>query len=252
MKVNSSHILTIDQGNTAAKVKVIHNLHTVCAHVSPEPDVELVAGLIERFGIEAGVYCSIGKIDIRLAETLRCLLSGRLLVITHETPVPVKIDYASPSSLGPDRLAALCGAAALWPGKAMVVADAGTCLTLDLLTADGSFPGGDIAPGVEMRLRSMHCFTRSLPEVAVKGALPPFGTDTSSAMRCGAVNGAAAQIIASFRMAKKRIGAEAVALTGGDAGLLLPLLRQHISSIYLNPDLNSVGLISILKHNEYI
>lgn len=252
MKVHNSHILTIDQGNTAAKVKVLHNLHTVCAHVMSEPDVELVAALIERYDIQAGVYCSIGKIDARLAETLRCLLSDRLLVITHETPVPVRIDYASPSTLGADRVAALCGAAMLCPQTALLVADAGTCLTLDLLTADASFPGGDIAPGVEMRLNAMHRFTRSLPEVDVKGEIPPFGTDTCSAMRSGAVNGTVAQIVASFRMAQDRIGAQALMLTGGDAPLLLPLLRRHIPSIYHNPDLNSVGLISILKHNEYI
>jgi type III pantothenate kinase len=58
---------------------------------------------------------------------------------------PFRIGYATPQTLGLDRLAACAGA--YTPGRALVVLDAGTALTLDVVTADGAYLGGAIAPG---------------------------------------------------------------------------------------------------------
>lgn len=244
--------LTVDRGNSRVKMRVMEGLTSLYAYSGESPDIEQAARICDEYGVDTAIYCSVGAIDARFAESLRRLTDDRLLVLTHETPLPVTIDYGSPATLGADRIAALCGARILWPDTAMLVADAGTCLTLDLLDAAGHFPGGDIAPGVEMRLKAMHSFTGSLPEVGIAGELPEYGTDTATAMRCGAVRGAADQIIHAWQEARRLAEARRLVLTGGDADMLLPLLQSEIDHIDCRPDLIEVGLISILKYNEYI
>jgi type III pantothenate kinase len=81
------------------------------------------------------------------------------------TPVPVGNAYATPHTLGADRLAGAVGAAHLRPGQPTLVVDAGTALKLDLVTADGRYHGGSIGPGLRMRLRALHTFTGRLPLV---------------------------------------------------------------------------------------
>lgn len=248
-------VLIIDQGNTTAKVKIFSGDALVYSDVMGVLDIERLAAAIERYRPVAGIYSSVSHLDVRFTESLRPLLGDALLVVTHDTPLPLKINYATPQTLGTDRIAAACGAALLAPGRSALVVDAGTCITLDLLDAARGFIGGDIAPGVEMRLRAMHSMTGALPLVTAKGELPEFGNDTATAIRCGAIRGAVAQIADSFLRAKNLLAcdtsdAPALFLTGGDAPMLAPLLE--LPELTVNPHLNAIGLISILKHNEYI
>ncbi|HBX90279.1 MAG TPA: type III pantothenate kinase, partial [Alistipes sp.] len=50
----------------------------------------------------------------------------RVVEFTPATPVPLKNDYLTPATLGRDRLAAAVGAAALYPGRNVLVVDFGT------------------------------------------------------------------------------------------------------------------------------
>lgn len=247
-----TRVLTIDQGNTTAKIKILEGYDTVYSDRVVSPDIEMLASLVSQWNVVAAVYSSVGSLDARMAESLRHMLGGRLLVLTHDTPLPVEVDYGTPGTLGTDRVAAVCGAAALSGGRCALVADAGTCLTLDLLDSRPAFCGGDIAPGLAMRLSAMHAMTHSLPEVGVAGPVPGFGRDTETAMRCGAVHGMAAQIEYAMEKAKRLLGADRMFITGGDAAFILPHLDTKTYNIIHCPDLNAVGLISILIYNEYI
>ncbi|MBK6903040.1 MAG: type III pantothenate kinase [Saprospirales bacterium] len=74
--------------------------------------------------------------------------------------------------MGKDRLAAAVGAWSFFPGKTCLVIDAGTCITSDVLSEDGIFKGGNISPGIDMRLKAMHTFTARLPLVG-RGTTEP-------------------------------------------------------------------------------
>src|SRR5512135_1450322 len=71
--------------------------------------------------------------------------------------------YERPEQLGPDRWASLIAARALEPGRACLVVNAGTCTTIDMLSAGGEFTGGLILPGIELMRFVLHEHTGRLP-----------------------------------------------------------------------------------------
>src|SRR5688572_27106784 len=71
---------------------------------------------------------------------------SHLMIFDADTPVPVINKYKTPQTLGRDRLAAVCGAAAQFPRKNCLVIDAGTCITYDFVNASGEYTGGSISP----------------------------------------------------------------------------------------------------------
>ena len=162
------------------------------------------------------------------------------------TPLPVENRYATPETLGKDRLAAAIGAWAQYPGQHCLVVDAGTCLTLDLVTAEGSYLGGNISPGVRMRLRAMHAFTARLPQVDVGAYKALLGQSTESALQNGGLLGAVLEIegLAS-RLSDSYPGLITV-LTGGDAAILAERLK---SKIFVHLNLVLEGLNKILEYN---
>lgn len=94
-----------------------------------------------------------------------------------------------PMGLGADRVAADIGARSLCPDRTLLIIDAGTCLTFDVLAPDGHFLGGAISPGVCLRLKAMHEHTSALPLLDAEGEHPVMGYNTPTAMRGGAING---------------------------------------------------------------
>jgi len=108
--------------------------------------------------------------------------------LDHNTPLPIKIDYNTPNTLGRDRIAATVGAFALQKDVSWLILDLGTCLTIDLLT-DNTFRGGLITPGVQMRFRAMDEFTAGLPLVTMNYDLAFPGKSTKESMQVGVCQG---------------------------------------------------------------
>lgn len=157
-------------------------------------------------------------------------------------PLPFEVAYETPETLGVDRLAAVAAAHALYPRTACLVIDAGTCITYEYLTAEGTYLGGDISPGLRMRLRAMHEFTGKLPlvpKVLPKGEI---GKSTATALQNGALRGALHElngVILAFR--QNQIHGK-VLLCGGD----MPFLRPHLpDGLFFRPSLVLEGLAQL-------
>lgn len=164
--------------------------------------------------------------------------------LDHSSPLPFRNDYKSPTTLGKDRLAALSGAAVLDASANFLVVDAGTCMTLDLLTAEGVYPGGIISPGVRMRLRAMHEGTARLPLVETAVELQPLlGKTTEEALRAGGQYGAANEVSGLFQRLEAAYQPLRLVLTGGDAELISAHLTIDHEVI---PHLVLLGLNKIL------
>ena len=172
--------------------------------------------------------------------------SVRCLLLDHRTPLPVAHDYHTPETLGKDRLAAICGAQALFPGTNCLVVDAGTCITIDVLDARGVFRGGNISPGLQMRLRAMHEFTARLPRPARLWPADWLGHSTEHALQNGALQGALLELQGYIGACRARFGHLNVLLTGGDS---LFLAKKWKSQIFVNQNLVLYGLNKILSHN---
>ncbi|MBD5309543.1 MAG: type III pantothenate kinase [Bacteroides sp.] len=238
-------ILTIDQGNSSAKAVVWSGGVPVDSIRMSQPAIEELLPLLERYDIRGCAFCSVAHNDAKFLETLRRLVDGRLVVLTPTLPLPIGISYASRRTLGSDRVAAAIGAVSLFPGEALLVVDAGTAVTLDFVSADGVFLGGNIAPGMSLRFESLRQATSRLPLVEAEGPLPEFGEDTLTAIRCGVVRGMTAEIADAYSLAAERFGCRRVVMAGADAPMLAPMLEKRGISVATDPYLVGRGLEKI-------
>ncbi|MFP3938049.1 MAG: type III pantothenate kinase [Phycisphaerae bacterium] len=147
-------------------------------------------------------------------------MEQKVLVIGRDIPVPIETDVDSPESVGTDRL---CSAVAAFDrlGKACVVADFGTAVTIDCVNDEGVFLGGAILPGLRMQSDALHERTAALPRVPPAEASDVFGKDTTNAMLNGmlaSVRGALQSLVESYATSLGHW--PLVIATGGDADLV--------------------------------
>lgn len=220
--------LTIDIGNTATKLELWRGDEPIRSASTGAPDAAAIARFVGGEPIEAGIVCSVRGIPSEgfCGEIER--LIAPLTVFTPLTPSPLVNAYSTPATLGADRLAAAVGAATLVPGRPLLVADLGTAATFDHVTADGVYTGGNIAPGMRMRLEALGAGTSQLPALTLPSPAEmaemkrPFGSSTASAIILGAIEGVVAELTYYHSLLPE--GAVAV-ITGGDAPLAAPLLN---------------------------
>ncbi|QNG28656.1 type III pantothenate kinase [Synechococcus sp. LTW-R] len=105
----------------------------------------------------------------------------------------------------------------------VLVADAGTSLSLTLVDAQGTFAGGRLSAGLALQLRSLHQGTAQLPQTdGVDRALPPWPKETAAAMEVGCLQA----MVGAIKQAQQQLEEECtVWLTGGDAPRLAPWLE---------------------------
>ncbi|MBD5284964.1 MAG: type III pantothenate kinase [Bacteroides sp.] len=239
--------LVIDQGNSTAKVALFQGdrlvEHWRMEHLTPDA----LARLASSYSIDAAIYCSVATRGEEIIVSLRSFVK-RVYEMTSMLPLPIKIGYATPSTLGRDRIAAVAGAYAAHPGRNVLVVDAGTAVTYDRLTDDGEFAGGNIAPGLWVRAKALHDMTQRLPLVDVENREPAslWGRDTENAIVSGVVYG----IVGETEFYRSRMPENSIVmLTGGDARHLAGIMDFPVE---VDPDLVSKGLNSILLYNENI
>lgn len=242
-----AHYLTIDQGNSAAKMAIWQDTSMLETRIVPHLSAESAANFVSSYPqIEAALYCSVTSRSPELMAGLSNFIP-KVMRLSPELPLPLRIDYGTPGSLGADRIAAAVGAAATVPGKPLLVVDAGTAVTYDAVSADGRFLGGNIAPGMNMRLEALHRFTARLPRVEVPRTLPSdgfMGHDTASAMVLGAVYG----IVGALEYYQRHLPDDTVTVITG--GWATELARLCSFAVVVEPHLVSKGLNRILLYNE--
>lgn len=163
------------------------------------------------------------------------------------TPLPIQNKYSTPSTLGTDRLASVVGAYFHDSNKLCpaLCIDCGTAITYDFITADGQYLGGNISPGVSMRLRSLHEFTSRLPLVDKDGEIPPIGNSTETAIRSGVITGVRHEIIGYIDTYKVKYPDLNVFFTGGDA---INFVYPSKKCTFVDDFLVLKGLHIILEH----
>ena len=236
--------LCIDSGNSRTKCAVYDaqgNL-TVAQTFEEDAFTEIYEWARDKNIIHA-IISTTGK---RTWNSDRLEAHGILIELDHETPLPIQIIYNTPETLGRDRIAAACGAYALHPDKKCLIVDAGTCITADLLLKSGTYLGGNIAPGIHMRLQAMHDQTARLPLVEPGWPDLPFGDSTLHALQNGACRGAAMEIEGLLNQARVAYGEVSIVITGGDSAFLA---KQLESRIFVEPELVTQGLFQILSFN---
>ncbi|MBK8565561.1 MAG: type III pantothenate kinase [Saprospiraceae bacterium] len=237
--------LAIDIGNTRTKIAVFDGDELVHS----EAWEVLTADALQKLAYNQNTGKIILSSVAKQSEDILTFLRSQPLFfeLTTETPLPIGIQYKTPQTLGKDRVAAAVGAWHFHPGENCLVVDAGTCIKMDVVSARGEFLGGNISPGIEMRLKAMHHFTARLPLVNQGGALPDMlGDSTENALRNGGELGALLEVEGFIRRCQRKFRGLNTVLTGGDADFFVKNIK---TKIFAHQNLVLHGLNQILKHN---
>lgn len=236
--------LCIDIGNSRVKTAVFKDDEEILVESMVNFDTGFHENLLASYPIENCIVSSTRADD----ENLNDFLSRHpeTWILSHETPLPITVAYKTPHTLGKDRLAAAVACAALFPGENVVFIDAGTCITTNVIDSNARFLGGNISPGIRMRLKAMHHFTGRLPLAEFSYNEEFLGQNTHSALQNGAVKGAIYEVSSFLELSLELFPGARIVLTGGDA----ILFAKHLKFvIFANPNLVLLGLNKILKFN---
>lgn len=245
--------LTIDNGNTSVKVAFFIGSQIVATNRFIRRDARLLQRFISTYKPDTAIVCSTASGSAsQHIEQLADERCRRSLHLTHETPMPIRLGYHTPNTLGRDRIATAVGAwtiaRRLDQNCDVLIIDAGTAITYDLVTADGCFVGGNIAPGLSLRFKALHEHTGRLPLVEPGDDLPTVGYDTETAIRSGVMLGLLGEVrsyIADLKLSHPTL---MVFITGGDGKWLHTQLgdKDYIYSEHLAAE----GLNRILLYNQ--
>lgn len=239
----SGCFVTVDHGNTRTKVAVFKDGKLTSKKVFTPLVQSDFEAFLRKHTPDWAILSSVKQCPAWLKKDLRS--TSRLLVLSHLTPLPFKNNYRSKRTLGMDRLAGAAGAWKLFPGKNVLVLDAGTCLKVDFMDKSGRYHGGSIAPGLTMRYEALHDFTGKLPLVSDGPVRDFIGRDTQSSIRTGVVTAMVLEMEGYVKLYRNKFGPVKVILTGGDA----PRFVRHLNfSIFAAPDLVAIGLNEILSN----
>jgi type III pantothenate kinase len=233
--------LIIDIGNSSAKVGIFNQQELIEKHVFAS-----IAMLNLFLGNHSFKNSIISSVSSSPEEIQQHIQAEKKFILTKNLPVPTTNLYATPSTLGVDRLAGVCGARQLFPGKNCLVIDAGTCITYDFIDKDGNYHGGGISPGLSMRFQAVNTFTAKLPLVQAVKAPTLIGNSTESCIQSGVILGLTEEIKGFVRLYEQEFEDLKVVLCGGDTVFFE---NQMKGSIFAVPELVLSGLNSILDYN---
>ncbi|MEM6287935.1 MAG: type III pantothenate kinase, partial [Bacteroidota bacterium] len=135
----------------------------------------------------AGLASVVPDLTPVLAEAVRIAFGTEAVAISADLPLPFRMAYRTPHTLGADRLAAAVAAHALAGGRAVVALDAGSAITTEAVSVEPAYLGGAILPGPDLLRRALARDTRQLPEVAWTLPASVIGTLTTEAIQAGLV-----------------------------------------------------------------
>ena len=111
-------------------------------------------------------------------------LGEKIFVIGKDIPLPITLWVDEPDKVGTDRVVSAAAAFDVVE-DAVVVADFGTAVTIDLVDEHGVFLGGVICPGFEISAKALKDNTAQLPDIKVTKPKAPYGKNTAEAINCG-------------------------------------------------------------------
>ena len=226
-------LLAIDVGNTqtvlglfeGSQLREHWRLATDRERTGDELGV-LISGLVDPDGVDGICLCSSVPPLLRAYEVVaERWLKAPLLAAGPGVRTGIPIRYDDPREVGPDRIANAVGALERYGAPAIVV-DFGTSTNFDVVSADGEFAGGVLAPGIEISMDALHA--RAARLFTVDFVAPPtvIGKTTVASLQSGLVYGFAGQVDGIVGHIRRELGTPArTVATGGLAELIAPHAR---------------------------
>ncbi|ASB48384.1 type III pantothenate kinase [Alkalitalea saponilacus] len=234
--------LAIDQGNSAIKFGIFDQQTLIHFDSIPNNDQGKLKSIIGAYKPQSAIICSVtDKLNMSVFDKI----GGKVVILNHQTPLPFFNHYKTPETLGRDRIAAVAGAQSLFPATNILVIDAGTAITYDILLND-KYIGGSISPGMETRFKALNQFTGKLPLISRNEDSNIPGETTNQAIASGVINGMIFEIEGYRDFCMKNWGSLHTIITGGDSDFFVRKLKKPI---FVNQNLVLLGLNRILENN---
>jgi type III pantothenate kinase len=221
-------LLAVDVGNTRIKVAVFEGGIVLERFVFPESELQKnILNILKKFEkLTDLVVASVGNIE--KSAFLYFEKELKIHFLSNKDSFPFVNCYATPETLGIDRMVLAAGATLRFPNQNRLVIDAGTCITYDFIDAENNYLGGAISPGIRLRYESLHNFTAKLPLLTLTDPEDLIGKSTSESIHCGVINGLTYEIDGFIAEYKARYSNFIIILTGGDTDFLAKRLKNTI------------------------
>ena len=217
----------VDIGNSSVKVGTLpwpdSSSPLQTTSVSAEAgDFEPIAQAVAQFAADTPWFlASVSRpTSQRLADWIHARFPVAEVRELRNSDCPIEIDVEQPNRVGIDRILGAVAANDLRPpGHPAVVVDAGSAITVDAVSKDGTFLGGVIMAGFSMRTSALANNTDLLPLIRATGADESpsvIGRSTEDAIRSGIFWGTIGSIREVIARMQTEIGDAAVFVTGGD------------------------------------
>ncbi|MHC1578631.1 MAG: type III pantothenate kinase [Dehalococcoidia bacterium] len=253
-------LLAIDIGNTNVtvgmfdrdKLKATWNLATGIDRTSDEYG-GLLLNLMEREkvllpSVTGVALCSVvPPLLPAFVELSRKYLGTKPLIVEAGVKTGMRIRLDNPREVGPDRVVNAVAAQNLY-GKPVIIIDFGTATSFDVVSREGDYLGGAIAPGIVIATEALFTHTAALPRIRLSHPQQTIGRNTVAAMQSGIMFGYIGLIEGLIRRIEQELKSKTkVIATGGQAALL----AHEIPAIEIvNPDLTLIGLRLIYEMNR--
>ncbi|MFI3248093.1 MAG: type III pantothenate kinase [Rikenellaceae bacterium] len=237
--------LIVDIGNSRVKMAVMEQDDLIYSVNMDDFAISEVESLARKYPLRRSILSSTRGDVADVYEMIQRIV-GHCLLFDAECPIPIKNSYATPQTLGRDRLAAAVGATVVSSADNQLIIDLGTAITIDLVTAQGGYEGGVISPGVMMRFRALHQFTASLPLCSPTTDVVDVARTTKDAIEQGVMEGVLLEIGGHIDKNREKFEKIDVIFAGGD----LKYFENRIkNTIFASRELVLVGLNRILEYN---
>lgn len=238
--------IVVDIGNSRVKLYVVADRRVVGEHIAESITREWLDEVLTLYpSAKRGIVASTRGDAEEVATELRKSLDFVVAFASGVTPVPIANDYLTPTTLGPDRLAAAVGGWAMYPDGDIMVVDFGTAITIDYVE-DGRYKGGNISPGVSTRFRALHDYTAKLPKCEPTDEVLAYGRTTIEAIEQGVMRGVEQEIegyVERFLLKNRK---KYIIFTGGDAKYFVKRIKN---AIFADCEPVVYGLSAILDYN---
>ena len=251
-------IIAIDFGNSSTKMALYENVTMVSGVVrlSGDSDEEVsgVLQMVREWSKDDVVSLWYSSVVTRSEKIVGALKQEFGEVRDVRSHCPFRIEYATPETLGMDRIAAVAGAIQKFGlDENYLVIDVGTAITYDVYRAsDRTYCGGNIAPGVSMRLRALHEYTSRLPLVEVQASVEcekiQMGKSTEEALLQGVLQGVRLEIQGYIEELRRQFDERLVVILTGNDNKYFKISRN--CRTFVLPNLVLDGVVSIALSNR--
>lgn len=213
--------LLIEMGNTALKaVWAEGDTLGKTIRYQGEKTIEFIQHITEKEKPNVMVLASVRDISSQDEYVLKTLC--RELVLIDKKHPSILRAYGLPEYLSPDRAAGVIAVRKLFAGKECIVFDFGTILSIDFISEDGSYLGGNVSLGCRTRFKAINRYSKNLPLVNTPKELTSIGSTLVSSVEAGVMLGIKFEVDAYIASRPESV----VIYTGGDANLFVRYTRN--------------------------